>query len=250
LLLPAAGVLALVSLYLPWRTWNGVDDGALANVPGLFVGDGQQHVDGWSTVGDLLALSALLVVTLALVALVRPDDSDRLPRLRHRLRSARRVRRGCDARRRGARPLANGACRREHRLGGRGRSGARGDLRRRNRAALVGRPVTRVVGRARERPRPDQLVDDRRRARRSPPDRTLAPRAFGRPCEVDELVVLPLVLEALVVLDLFRYGFDDATWNTAVLGAIAAAPVALGLVERAGGFERIDLPAVLRVDRL
>jgi hypothetical protein len=75
-------------------------------------------------------------------------------------------------------------------------------------------------------------------------------RASGRPGDVDELVVLPLVLGALVALDVFRYGVGDMTWNTAVLGVLAAASTALALVERAGGFDHVHVPDQLRLDRL
>jgi hypothetical protein len=75
-------------------------------------------------------------------------------------------------------------------------------------------------------------------------------RIAGRPADADELVVLPLVLGALVALDVFRYGFDDMTWNTALLGGLALASIALGLVERAGGFARVQIPESLRVDRI
>jgi len=68
--------------------------------------------------------------------------------------------------------------------------------------------------------------------------------------QADELVVLPLALVALVVLDALRYGLGDLTWNTALLGAFALALVVLGLVERAGGFERVHVPDPLRLDRI
>ena len=68
LVLLGSGALALVSLYLPWQSApNGVDGSF-----GLLSTVGPQHVDGWSTVGNLLALAALLVIALAGLALVRP----------------------------------------------------------------------------------------------------------------------------------------------------------------------------------
>jgi hypothetical protein len=68
--------------------------------------------------------------------------------------------------------------------------------------------------------------------------------------DTDELVVLPLALVALAGLDALRYGLDDLTWNTAVLGSLATALTLLALVERAGGFARVQVPEVLRVDRI
>jgi hypothetical protein len=75
-------------------------------------------------------------------------------------------------------------------------------------------------------------------------------RLSGEPPDIDELVVLPLALSALVALDVLRYGLDDATWNTALIAVVAAALVVLGLVERAGGFGRVHVPELLRLDRL
>jgi hypothetical protein len=72
----------------------------------------------------------------------------------------------------------------------------------------------------------------------------------GAPRSTEELVLLALALTSLVVLDALRRGLDDLTWNTALLGSLAVALTVLGLVERAGGFDRVHVPDLLRIDRV
>jgi hypothetical protein len=73
LLLLAGALLLLASLYLPWQEFRG-----RAGVFSLFAAS--PTLDGWSTaVGPAAALFALLLATMAVVALARPDLTARLP---------------------------------------------------------------------------------------------------------------------------------------------------------------------------
>ena len=72
----------------------------------------------------------------------------------------------------------------------------------------------------------------------------------GAAPDTTELVALPLVLVSLAVLDVLRRGLDDLAWNTALLGGLAVAMAVLGYVEREGGFQRVHVPDVLRIDRV
>ena len=74
-------------------------------------------------------------------------------------------------------------------------------------------------------------------------------RLRDRSASADELVLLPLALVALAVLDAVRAG-GHLTWNSALLGGLALALTGLGLVERSGGLGAIEIPAILRVDRI
>ena len=62
--------------------------------------------------------------------------------------------------------------------------------------------------------------------------------------------MLPLALVSLAALDALRYGLGELTWNTALLGGLAVALSALGLVERVGGFDQVHVPEPLRLDRI
>jgi hypothetical protein len=84
LLLLTGALASLASLYLPWQEAScgpeclRAQGGDVTGLLNLF--SGNLSVDGWSSgVGDVAALSALLLAAVAAVALARPDLADRLP---------------------------------------------------------------------------------------------------------------------------------------------------------------------------
>jgi hypothetical protein len=85
----AAPTLVLVSLYMPWReapcanadvTFFSASSGPSAGLQNLFACS-YEHIDGWSSVGDLAALSALLLGLATVGAIVWPSLWRRLPAL-------------------------------------------------------------------------------------------------------------------------------------------------------------------------
>jgi hypothetical protein len=66
----------------------------------------------------------------------------------------------------------------------------------------------------------------------------------------DELVLLPLALVALAAIDAVRFGIAHPTWNSVLLGCLALGLTVLGLVERSGGLSAIEIPEILRIDRI
>ena len=89
LLLLSAPLLTLVSLYLPWQNASCADRAidhfdpvppvAPGPGPDLFISSCGSPIDGWSSVGEVAALSAVLLVALAALALIRPRLAERLP---------------------------------------------------------------------------------------------------------------------------------------------------------------------------
>jgi hypothetical protein len=78
LLLLGAALASLTSLYLPWQKASGQQGGTVSDVLGFFAEN--RSVDGWTSgIGDVAAVSALLLAVVAAVALYRPNLADRLP---------------------------------------------------------------------------------------------------------------------------------------------------------------------------
>lgn len=66
----------------------------------------------------------------------------------------------------------------------------------------------------------------------------------------DELIVLPIGLAVLAVLDAVHFGIADITWNTGILEGLAVSLAVLGAIEGAGGFQKVRIPGILRIDRI
>jgi hypothetical protein len=83
----AAPALVLVSLYMPWReapcasadaTFFSASSGPSAGLQNLFACS-YEHIDGWSSVGDVAALSALVLALATVGAIVWPSLWGRRP---------------------------------------------------------------------------------------------------------------------------------------------------------------------------
>ena len=72
-------------------------------------------------------------------------------------------------------------------------------------------------------------------------------RPSGR---AEELVVLPLGVLALTALALIHERGNEATWGGWILVALCLLLAVFGWIEQRGGFERLRVPEMLRVDRL
>lgn len=64
------------------------------------------------------------------------------------------------------------------------------------------------------------------------------------------LIVLPVALLVLVGLDLIRFRSAGMTWGGGVAVGFGAALALIGLAEAHGGLEHVEVPGILRVDRL
>jgi hypothetical protein len=74
--------------------------------------------------------------------------------------------------------------------------------------------------------------------------------AGGDSLGAEELVYLPLVLLALTALELVRERDLGMTWGGGILVGLCLVLALFGWIEQRGGLERLEVPEVLRVDRL
>lgn len=75
-------------------------------------------------------------------------------------------------------------------------------------------------------------------------------RAAGGSARPEPLVFLPLALLALAALDLIRLRSAGITWGGGIVVGLCILLALIGRVESQGGLENMQVPEVLRVDRL
>jgi hypothetical protein len=75
-------------------------------------------------------------------------------------------------------------------------------------------------------------------------------RAAGGSASPEPLVLLPLALLALAALDLIRLRSAGITWGGGIVVGLCILLALLGRVESQGGLESMQIPEILRVDRL
>ncbi|HZT94984.1 MAG TPA: hypothetical protein VE985_10970 [Gaiellaceae bacterium] len=74
--------------------------------------------------------------------------------------------------------------------------------------------------------------------------------AYRPPARADELLLLPLALLALTALDLVRERDSGLTWGGGILVGLCLLLTLFGWIEQRGGLARLEVPELLRVDRL
>jgi hypothetical protein len=75
-------------------------------------------------------------------------------------------------------------------------------------------------------------------------------RAADASASPDRLVLLPLALLALAALDLIRLRSAGITWGGGIVVSLCLVLALLGHVEAQSGLENMQIPEILRVDRL
>ena len=77
-----------------------------------------------------------------------------------------------------------------------------------------------------------------------------AQQARGLSSHARELVGLSFVLVALAILDAIPRSSAHVTWNLGVLLGLTVPLTVLALIEERGGLRNVQIPALLRIDRI